>query len=183
MVVISFQTNPNTKAEELLKPFAVPFILMLTAYIVGALSLWHSDATKEAKKRAGRIFLYLDAAYGLYPQIGASLITSAWSYDPASVSIIAPFSFWISWSQLIIYLTIIPAELFRAVGYTHYQGSAVPDGEEHTESLVSSTRRGPPKWKYRLCILIVLPMISVLVGIGLISLAAALRPIAQLLLG
>jgi hypothetical protein len=44
-------------------PLVVPFVLMFTAYFVGWASLWKNDSTKQSRRRAARIYLYLDAAY------------------------------------------------------------------------------------------------------------------------
>src|SRR5207244_11073606 len=57
---------------EILKAFGIPFILMLSAYIVGRASFWKRDVTTASRKRAARIFLYLDVSYGFYPQLAMS---------------------------------------------------------------------------------------------------------------
>src|SRR5215831_17634911 len=93
------EQTPTDTATEALQSFALPFSLMLTAYAVGRASLWKADSTKAARERAARIFLYLDGAYGLVPQLLASTALSVFFLFP-DVTYLEYIIIWVGFSQL-----------------------------------------------------------------------------------
>jgi hypothetical protein len=177
---------------EILGSFAVPFILMLTAYLVGRASIWKRDATKAAKRRAAAIFLYLDGAYGFYPQLAATVASSILTLpvDLASIGNLPTF-LWLSFFwQLDVSMKAIPKELFSALGYTEFvpTGSLVDllrgdlSSEDRSPTPVVS-KGNPPKWKYRTCVLLVIPILVVTVWFVTFLLSLALSPVVRFFSG
>jgi hypothetical protein len=165
------------RAFEIVNTFAFPFILMITAYIVGMATLRRSDSTKASRRLASRAFLYLDGAYGLYPQLAACTFFSLYVSVPEFLQGNS-FSYIISIWQLIVTMKTIPALLFRAVGYENAERAV---NKSATVTLFSTDlpRDGtpilqgtPPVWKYRLCILVVVPIVGLSV-LGAILLVGA----------
>lgn len=172
---------------EFIKALSVPFILMLTAYVVGRASFFEADSTKTTRTIASRLFLYLDAAYGLYPQLGVTtlyaliIIPSLFEHMG---TVFYAFAIW----QLIVSMKTIPHELFTSLGYTRTSQAVDSNstitlfdnpGQTTKESLVS--RQDPPIWKYRLAVLIVIPVISITTGgILLILDSMVIKPILKL---
>ena len=165
--------------DEILQLFGIPFILMLTAYVVGRASLWKRDATKAAKRHAAHVFLYLDGAYGFYPQLAATAVFSLAlaASDASDLQAVLRFASWVGIWQLIVSMKTIPNELFWALGYSSHPDrksiTLFQEGAFRPAKPVVAKEGDPPKWKYRLCVLFVLPMIVIafLVLVSLLSLA------------
>lgn len=49
-------------------PIVIPFVLFFSARVIAWGSIKSMDSSAERRKRATRAYLYLDGAYGLYPQ-------------------------------------------------------------------------------------------------------------------
>lgn len=138
------------KLFEISHPLLIPFILTATAYIMGRLSLRTEDFTKDKRKRASRIFLYLDGAYGFYPQLLMSCFAPFGSPDPDHLFAFVAFSLISGWT-LILYLVFLPESLFGALGYRVLG--------------LGDVRPSPPTVRYRVAIFIVVPLvISALTG-------------------
>jgi len=139
------------KFKEISDPLVIPFILMLTAYTIGRASLRKEDSTKSKRDRGSRIFLYLDGAYGFYPQLLLSSAASfGWSridFDAGvSIKALVPYIFSVVAAvQLLIYLVFIPEDLFNALGYRAFG--------------LKDNRPTPPKGRYRLAILVIIPLL------------------------
>ena len=108
----------GNKLTEILNSFSLPFVLMLTAYVVGRAGLWKPDSTKAARRRVSRVFLYLDGAYGFYPQLAIAAAFTCFFLNP-ELQPLRTFLFWISIWQLIVYMRTTPAQLFRIIGYSN----------------------------------------------------------------
>jgi hypothetical protein len=151
--------------NEVFESFALPFILMLTAFVVGRASVWKADSTKATKKRAARIFLYLDGALGLFPQLFAVAVLSIADYDQFELP---SFVLWlISMWQLFVTMNTIPDRLFLVLGYRtrrrkQLRMNQLRFGRPPMEPDMSLPK--PPTWKYRFCILCVVPTITLGVG-------------------
>jgi hypothetical protein len=159
-------TEPDNILSEVLQSFSVPFILMLMAYVVGRACLRKRDGTTMARRRAGRVFLYLDGAYGFYPQLALTAAFTVLLLNP-ELSPVRSYCFWLGIWQLFIYMKTIPSELFHAVGYANAYRDLSPNAPiklfaTHDTISVDPTisHPDPPLWKYRLCVLFVIPAIS-----------------------
>lgn len=140
-------------------PLLIPFLLMLTAYCIGWASLWKKHSTKASRALAARAFLYLDGAYGFLPQFFISFWKSVPALDELSLPVPLPLVFAI-W-QLYVLLKTIPENLFEVLGYS--SGSQDP----YIKLLDAPTRNEmPPKWKYRLSVLIIGPAVCFTVAIA-----------------
>jgi hypothetical protein len=149
------QSTPQSTTEklsELSAPLLIPFILTATAYIVGSLSVRREDLSKDKRKKASKVFLYLDGAYGFYPQLLMScLVPFAISpgdwYSGGLPHLLWALPFWIlsAWT-FILYVFYLPEDLFGALGY-RVQG-------------LGDTRPSPPTARYRLAILVVVPLVG-----------------------
>lgn len=174
----------DDKLNEILQSFAVPFVLMLTAYVVGRASLWKRDATLAARRRAGRIFLYLDGAYGLYPQLAACGVYTLFFLFP-NVDFIRYMIYAVSGQQLVIYMKTIPDRLFTELGYlsvTEVSGSGAPITLFASQSKPQETlapRSVPPKWKFRLCVLFVIPAIAITVSAAIYFVSMAIHSVSS----
>jgi hypothetical protein len=159
--------SADDSISEAIQSFAIPFVLMLTAYLVGRASLWKVDSTKAARQRAARIFLYLDGAYGFLPQLAASAAFALFLLAPEAPPLRSVI-FWIGIWQLIVYMRTIPEQLFHEVGYTdrilspYTTISLFPAEPEGSRKNVMS-RSTPPLWKFRICVLVVVPIVSLIV--------------------
>jgi hypothetical protein len=179
----------GNKVSEIFNSFALPFILMLTAYVVGRAGLWKPDSTNAAKERVSRIFLYLDGAYGFYPQIAITAAFTLFMLNP-ELSPVRSFLFWISVWQLIVYMRTIPEQLFHIIGYSNAERVLAPNtpitlfpGPDSASVDPHLSSPDPPIWKYRLCVLFVIPAIAIGVFIAVLILSAILNPVFKYLTG
>jgi hypothetical protein len=135
-----------------LDPVLIPFILMVAAYIIGRVSLRSEDSTASTRNRASRIYLYLDGAFGLYPQ----LITStalALALVPQDITKATRWQ-WFGWPifwfaaawQLVISLKFIPEDLFNNLGYRSFG--------------LADARPAPPTVRYKVAVLLVIPLVA-----------------------
>lgn len=71
-------------------PIAIPFILFFVARMIAWGSLKGIDSTPEHRKRAARAYLYLDGAYGLYPQalLSIAIVLSSVGAAPSPIQTI-----------------------------------------------------------------------------------------------
>jgi hypothetical protein len=160
-------TEPKTpssaveKLQDLSGPIMVPVFWMFAAFFVGRVSLRKEDSTKAVRNRASRIFLYLDGAYGFYPQLLMScvvaflprFVTPDPISSPSGVSWILMFFFMgLGLWQLLIYLIFMQEDFFQAPGY-------------RTAGLTDPRPR-PPTWKYRFAVMVMMPLIGVTLGLA-----------------
>jgi hypothetical protein len=133
------------------EPLVIPFILMTTAYTIGRATAARQSTAAE-RDRGSRIFLYLDGAYGFYPQL---LLSSAAAfglikgdpYEGSPTSVAVYYFFWaIACWQLLIYLLYIPEDLFDALGYRAFG--------------LTDRRPNPPKARYWISVLIFIPLLT-----------------------
>jgi len=152
--------GPAEHVIKALDPMIFPFVLMFVAYTVGWSSLWKRDSNRSARMRAARIYLYLDGVYGFAPQCAVSTLLSLSSVGPIT-AILAPQSFalYLSFWQLYVSLRTIPEHLFRELGYTSGFDSAFTTMEIDA-GLDELARKKPPLWKYRLAVLLIVPLIG-----------------------
>ena len=142
------QNSSKSMAERLFEishPILIPFVLTATAYIVGRLSLRPEDLTRNKRKRASRIFLYLDGAYGFYPQLLMSCFVPFVGSDPDQLFTWLPFLIISSWT-FVLYVFFLPEDLFQALGYRVLG--------------LGDVRPSPPTGKYRVAILVVVPFVA-----------------------
>jgi hypothetical protein len=145
------------KVQEVLHPMMLPFVLMLTAYTVGRASLRNEDFSKAARNRASRIFLFLDGAYGFYPQLLLSCLvpllakrSDSDAFDSTFGQISMYMFMGIGLWQLLIYLLFLQEDLFNALGYRTYG--------------LTDSRPSPPTSRYRLSVLVAIPLIAYVVA-------------------
>ncbi|HEY3628360.1 MAG TPA: hypothetical protein VGL00_18880 [Terracidiphilus sp.] len=171
-------TEADDKLAEILNSCAIPFVLMVTAYLVGKASLWKPDATKSARERAARVFLYLDGAYGLVVQLFISAILALYSLFPET-EMWHRLIFYVGMAQLIVYWRTIPEKLFPALGYTEPPQSPGQTitlfGSEEKPNEAGMSRIDPPKWKYRLCVLFVIPATATAISLAIYTLSGVVH--------
>ncbi|HVJ07000.1 MAG TPA: hypothetical protein VM554_01315 [Acidisarcina sp.] len=183
--------EPETldKISEMVQTFSVPFILMLSAYVIGRASLWKGDRSRSSRTHAARAFLYLDGAYGFYPQLAVCTAFTLFLLAP-EVPPIRSFWFWASIWQLYIYMKTIPVQLFHVVGYANADRVLSPNipvtlfpPEDKTSRASTLSRPDPPLWKYRLSVLLVIPILSALVLAVITGISLALHALIVRLTG
>jgi hypothetical protein len=170
-----------TKVTKMLAALSVPFIFMLIAYVVGRASLWKRDSTKSSRVRAGRIYLYLDGAYGLYPQLLWSICLIP-PLLPATLELKTAVNLIGLW-QFVVSMKTIPNDLFPALGYWGGRHNILVHGTK-LPSLMTSTpldenakkisQPEPPVWKYRLSVLVLGPLVAIVcllavVGVSILA--------------
>jgi hypothetical protein len=167
----TIEDNFATHWFRMIWPICIPFVLMFTAYTVGRLSLWKRDATRDARVRAARIYLYLDGAYGLFPQLALSAVTIPELFPlMQEARVLQLIGFW----QFTISMRNIPNDLFPALGYwggRHnllFHGTGIPQifttaSEDENAKRVSQSE--PPVWRYRLSVLVLAPAIAIGVAV------------------
>ena len=177
------EETPDDKTMEILQWLRLPFILTVTAYVVGRASLWKTDATKTARARAARVFLSLDGAYGLYPQAAGCAGVTLYLMGP-DIQALHSLLLWVGVWQLVVSMKTIPAELFYALGYYSPTGSLASGStltlfpvQRTTQTEVIVSRSEPPKWKYRLSVLFVVPAIAIIISVVLGLLAMGLHAV------
>jgi hypothetical protein len=163
---VLLEAGPKSVADKLSDistPLLIPFILMSTAYIVGRLCVRPEDSTKAKRNQASRAFLYLDGAYGFYPQLLMSCAAPfSFGPNPGSVAklvtlcIFGTVSVW----QLIIQLIYLRKNLFNVLGYRTFG--------------LSDPRPAPPTLQYILSVLIVIPVVTSFLKIAFSVLVMAL---------
>jgi hypothetical protein len=179
------ETKPSEQSSEFLTALAVPFILMLTAYVVGRASFFRSDSTKLTRSIASRVFLYLDGAYGFYPQLALTTLLTIMLLQDDSGPFLGAVNLVGIW-QLIVYMKTIPAELFGVLGYARTEevvdsGKSITLFTRDTETASPVVIRDyPPIWKYRLVILVVVPFITIAVFLLMLLLSLFLDPLVAL---
>lgn len=161
-------------------PFSIPLGLLLTAYVMGYLSLQRQERTPESIKASRDSFLYLDAAYGwplqLWPVFGALFFepTEARYYAP-------PLSVYV-----FVYWYVIAKRLARANGYSWKQNRLFEERmrgyqEAHTATMTGLWKRAGrrvPWARYTMGYMILAPLLWCLMVaaiFGLSYLAAATR--------
>jgi len=163
------QGTSGSIAEKLLEisnPLLIPFVLTATAYIVGRFSVRSEDLTKAERNKASRVFLYLDGAYGFYPQLLMSCsvpfaVGELDLYSGTLSRLLLAWTFWfISSCTLIFYLFYLPLDLFGALGYR--------------VGGLGDRRPSPPIVRYRLCMLVVVPLVALTFRIAFAVMAVLL---------
>jgi len=153
-----FATLPEFEAvNDVLAPFVIPFALLLTAWAIGRTitseALPSSSSLGATRERLARKYLYLDAAHGLFPQtIAAMYLNLSESMQFAQLLMV--------W-QLVITLRVIPSELYAG-------------GESFDKPLqlfkTEAIKQVP--WKsYLVTVLIMIPMLTIALGVVVIVLA------------
>jgi hypothetical protein len=169
----------NETFTEVLRAFGIPFTLTLTAYVLGRASLWKPDATEAARKRAARIYLYFDGAYGFYPQMAFSATYAVATLNPGELSALFLAVLAFSW-QAGISLIVIPLDLFDRLGYGFY----IPDVERRWTTLFRNEAKAkefvvfpikPPLRQYWFSVLYIVPVMAYVVRTLCYYLAEALR--------
>jgi hypothetical protein len=147
------------KAHATLEGLTVPFSLLLAVFVVSWASLHRKDRTRSNRYRIGRIYLYLDGAFGLYSQAFGALFYTTWlmlertplddalKYPLAGLFFVcaALTTLWQGW----ITLRTIPSRTFSAQGYSAEIGG-------------TDTAEEGPWGKYRLTVAFLLPVIGYL---------------------
>lgn len=140
-----------------LEPFVIPFVLLLVSFAVGlTLNQDRSPASalRVQRRRLGRHYLYLDAAYGLYPQALAAL------YPTLSAAFQYP-SVLMAW-QAVITFRLLPSDLYA-------RGESL----DKPLQLFGSDPKTQVPWKrYLVVVLILIPAFAV--GLTLICFFIAL---------
>lgn len=190
-------TDREIELAQTLKTLAVPFVLLFSAFISARATFIRSDSTKYSRSVAVRAFLYFDAAYGFYPQMGIAIYLTlrlilgpALLYDPGTRPSLAETAlgllimafiyagivpaFW----QLVVHFKTIPAELFRAMGYCRPGEVLDPTITLFADPVsshqgVTLSREYPPIWKYRIAVAIVIPVVT----FGVLILLAVVEPL------
>jgi hypothetical protein len=162
---------------------------MLTAYVVGRASLWKPDSTKTARRRVGRVFLYLDGAYGFYPQLAMTTVFALFLLSPDTAPL-RSYLLWISIWQLSVSMRTIPAQLFHIIGYANAERVLAPNipitlfpGPDSASVDPNLSQPDPPIWKYRLCVLFVIPAIAIGVLITVFIVSAVVNLFVGRLMG
>jgi hypothetical protein len=177
-----------SKLSRVLLACSLPFIMMLIAYTVGRASLWKGDSTKSSRIRAARIYLYLDGAYGLYPQLLWSVVSIpqllpaiAWSGSPVNL---------IGTWQFIVSMKTIPNDLFPALGYWGGRHNILVHGTKLPSLMISTpldenakkvSQPEPPVWKYRLSVLLIAPLIAVGCAVAVVVVSFILTLVIELI--
>lgn len=104
------------KASLFYSSLAIPFTFLVLSYAAGEGSLRECDSNKENRRRARRVYLYLDGAYGLLPQTIASTTVVLLAFAPNQVYVKILGLIAVLWNSYISFY-VVPNKLFVANNY------------------------------------------------------------------
>jgi hypothetical protein len=107
-VVKAVQDPVQQKILSTLLPLKPPFILLLSVYVIALCSLPPGFVTKPNWDAAKRKYLYLDAAYGIWPQLILATCVALMGLLPSLIAVIS-----LAWLGTLIWQSIITAFKIR----------------------------------------------------------------------